>query len=155
MSGHVDQGDVAFFHTIGFEAFEQQEVADKPQFDTHFFAFEFGDFANAWSANDHVVAVGIVVDQDAFAGFACGTCDQGIPIGHAHGIYFAGGKGVHGRHIFKPDKFHIDAGFFEPTLLDANFPSDPTRPVAVANFEFGGQRGRGKKQGERAPDNEK
>ena len=110
-------------------------MGNKTFFESHFFSLEAFDRIDAGSGDDHIIAVGEIVDDDADGRFACGTGDQGVAIGHANRIDLAGDVGVHRRHIVKPLEFHLHSGLLEPAFLHADFPSNPAWPIGVSDFQ--------------------
>jgi hypothetical protein len=110
-------------------------VGDEAFFEADFFALEIGQGFNAWSGDDHVIAVGEVIEEEGDGGFAGGAGDESVAVGHADGVDLAGDVGVHGGDVVEPLEVDFDAFFFEPAFLDADFPGDPAGPVGVTNFE--------------------
>ncbi len=106
-----------------------------PFFHAHLLPFQVRDGGDAWSGDDHVIAVGEIIEEESDGRFAGGTGNEGIAIGHADGVDFAGDIGVHGGDVVEPLEVDFDAFLFEPAFLDADFPGDPAGPVGVTDFE--------------------
>ncbi len=138
----VDQFDVLLGHVVVLKGLEDQQVVDEADLDADLLAFQLGHRLDTRLGNDLVVAVGVVGSQNDDAFGASRPGDQGIAVGHQHGIGLAGGEGVHCRHVVEPLELHVDPGFLEPVLVDGNLPGHPARPIAVANGKRLG-RGRG------------
>ena len=100
-----------------------------------FFSIEILDRLAARSGDNHVISIGEIVEDDTYRRFAGGSGDERVAIGHADGVDLAGDVGIHGRHIVEPHEFDIDASFFEPAFLDADFPSNPAGPIGIGDLE--------------------
>jgi len=110
-------------------------VTDEALFKTDLFALEILDRLDPGLAHDHVVSIGVVVDENADRGFSRRAGDEGVAVGHANTIELTGGVGVHGLDVVVPLEFYLDPFFFKPVFLNPDFPGDPSRPVAVSDFE--------------------
>jgi hypothetical protein len=99
------------------------------------FAGKLLDGIDSGLGDNHVVAAGEIVDENADGGFTARPGDQGIAVGHTNGVGLPGRISVHGGRVIIPHELDIDACFLEPVLLDCDFPCHPSGPIAVGNLE--------------------
>ena len=106
-----------------------------PNFDTDFFALEILNRVDSRSTDNLVVTITVIVDQDNRVTGARSVHHHRIAISHTNGIDLLSGKSVHRRAIIKPFQFNIGIMLFKETFFVGNFPSRPTRPITVGDFQ--------------------
>ncbi len=144
VGGRGNEFDVGLLEAGFFESVEEEQVRNEADFEADFFALELFDGFDAGLGDNHVVSVGVVGDEDGDVGRAARAGDEAVAVGDHDGVHFAGGEGFHGRAVFEPKEFNLDAGVFEPALLFGDGEGGPARPVGVGDFErSGGENGSG------------
>src|SRR5450755_4413688 len=111
-------------------------MVDEADLDADLLTLQVGYRVDAGPRDDHVVAIAVVVDQDSDARRIARTGHQRIPIGHAHRVHLAFGKGFDGWHVLEPNEGDSYAGILEIALFQRNFPGDPARPIAIRNAQW-------------------
>ena len=126
VGGDVDHGDVGVFEAVGFKGFYEEEVFDEVEFDADFFAFEVFDGVDAGFADDHVIAEGVVGEEDGGGGAAAGAGDHGIAVGDGDGVY-VGKKRLASR---RADWAKVAKGWFK-TVAYINDPKTHDEAVKI------------------------
>ena len=110
-------------------------MTDKANFHPYFFVCQLGNTGYSRHGDDHVVAVGKVIDQCHYRAPSGRAGDKSVAIRHTYSIELSCSVRIHRRNVIEPLKNHVYVGFLKPTLFDPNLPSNPTGPVAVTNSQ--------------------
>ena len=131
----IHQLDIVLRHALFLQAIEHQQVIHQADLDADLLALEIGHAPDARPGHDHVVAVGIIGDQDDDVARTARAHDQCIAVGNEVGVDLAGCEGLHRSRIVEPVECDIEAGLLEPAFVDRDLPGHPSGPIAVADAQ--------------------
>jgi len=135
----VDELDVGVLQPVLLQCRLEQQVVDEAEFDTDLLSLQAFDGAQRRFRDDHVVARGIVGQQDHHVPGTRRARHERVTIRDRDRIEFARGERIDRRRIIEPLEVDVDAGLLEPAFVERDLERDPAGPVAVADFQRRGR----------------